>query len=354
MILSDRDIQSVDKESMGEKVAAFPEHLAEGWEIGGQGSLEIQLGDVRNIVFGGMGGSAIAGDMIAGLFSSRLQVPYVVNRDYSLPGFTDKNTLFIASSYSGNTEETLSALSEAESRGCSVLCVTSGGKVKETGERCGYPVFHLPGGYPPRAALGYSLGTLIRIFTRLGLRAITEAQFQSAVEKTRSWGKMWQEINRDDNPAINLAKALEGKLPMINISDGRLYSVGLRWKTQINENSKSHAAFLPFPEMNHNEIMGWQMHPSTKPFLKQCAMVILRDPEDHPRIQKRMDITKELVRAEGLTVEDVVSEGDDFLSRFFYLIHLGDFVSYYLAVLYGVDPTEIKNIDHLKEGLSKI
>lgn len=345
-------IQSVDKKAMGQKVAEFPEHLLKGWEIGGQEPIGPKIDSIKNIIFGGMGGSAIAGDMIAGLFN--IQIPYIVNRNYRLPEFAGKDTLFIASSYSGNTEETLSALNEAEKRGCSVLCVTSGGKVKETAEHSNYPVFILPGGYPPRAALGYSLGAFLHIFVRMGLKGVSEAQFIEAVEHIRTAGEKWQDTGNEKNSAVRIARIMKGKFPLINTSADRLYSVGLRWKTQINENSKSHAAYLPFPEMNHNEIMGWHTHASTNTFLPNCAMVILRDPDDHPRIQKRMDITKSLLEDGGSTVQDITAEGKSFLSRFLYLVHLGDFVSYYLAVLYGVDPTEIREIDLLKEGLSKI
>ena len=351
-MLSQDQIKAIDISGMQQKVIEFPRQLRRGWQIGEEGAVGVSLNQFKYVVFSGMGGSAIAGDMLISLFGDQLPIPFVVNRSYRLPGFANSDTLFIASSYSGDTEETLSALEEAEKRGCSVLCVTSGGMVEKKARDKGYPLFNLPGGYPPRAALGYGLGTLIQIMTQLGPKGITSDIFSSAVSSIEEKGKIWQDLNSPDNLALQISRALLGKIPLIYTSVDRYGSVGLRWKCQINENSKSHAFFFPFPEMNHNEIMGWQTHPGTASFLSKMVMVLLKDTQDHPRIQRRMEITKTLVQAEKCDSIEANALGEHFLSRFLYLVHLGDFVSFYLAIHYGTDPTEIEKIDHLKKGLA--
>lgn len=351
--LQKEKIRSVDRSGMFEKMLELPDQLLRGWGIGAETDWTVDLGRFTNVVFGGMGGSAIAGDLVGVLLGDHLPVPLVVNRGYRLPGFAGPTTLFVASSYSGNTEETLSATQEAADRGCSVVCVTSGGHLGEIAETEGYPVFRLPSGYPPRAALGYSLGVCLRFFRRLGIGETMENDLSEAVSFLRQKGKLWVEGDGPDNLPLSLAEQFCGRIPLMSASVDRLAAVGLRWKTQLNENSKTHAFHLPFPEMNHNEIVGWERLKETEGFFSRLLMVLLRDPEDYPRLRLRMEVTKRLVAEDGGEVVEVMAEGVSLLTRLLYLVHLGDLLSFYLAILYGVDPTEIRKIDALKRELDK-
>ncbi len=344
---------SIDQSGMFQKILEFPSQLLRGWEIGEKVQVEVELGRFRNIVFGGMGGSAIVGDVVRSLFGDRLPVPLVVNRGYRLPGFVDSRTLFIASSYSGNTEETLTATQEASEKGCSILSVTSGGRLGEMAEENGWPLFRLPGGYPPRAALGYNLGVMFYLFRKLGIGECTREELEQTVSFLEERGKAWGEVEHSDNLPLVLAKEIQGKIPLITSSVEGLGAVGFRWKTQLNENSKTHAVYQSFPEMMHNELVGWERLPGTEGFFGYLIMVVLRDPEDSPRIRLRSDVTKQLVEESGGRVLEVTGEGCSFLSRLLYLVFLGDLLSFYLAILYRVDPTEIQKIDRLKKALAE-
>ena len=345
--------KSIDKSDMLSKILEFPDQLLRGRQIAQEVDEDINIDRFSNIVFGGMGGSAIAGDIINSLFVNELSMPLVVNRGYRLPGFTGSESLFIASSYSGNTEETLQSTHEAVERGCSVLCVTSGGKLGELASNKGFPVFPLPQGYPPRAALGFSLGVFLYLFCKNGMGDISETNLKATVSFLKEIGKSWIPAEGSECLPLMLAAEIRGKIPLINASSGGLEAVGLRWKAQLNENSKTHASYHSFPEMNHNEIVGWESLSATKTFFPHLIMLILRSADDSPRIRSRMDVTKRIVKAGGGKVLEIEAEGKTALSRMLYLIFLGDLVSYYLALLYGVDPTKIEKINQLKSELTQ-
>lgn len=345
--------KSIDKSDMLSKILEFPDQLLHGWKIAQRVDEEIHTDRFRNIVFGGMGGSAITGDIIKSLFINKITVPLVVNRGYRLPGFAGSESLFIASSYSGNTEETLQSTHEAIKNGCSILCVTSGGQLGELARNKGFPVFSLPEGYPPRAALGYSLGVFLYIFGNTGGGGVSEANLVATVSFLKKYEKSWTPAEGSECLPLTLASEIRGKIPLINASSEGLEAVGLRWKAQFNENSKTHAFYHSFPEMNHNEIVGWEYLSATKTFFPHLIMLMLRSADDSPRIRLRMDITKRIVKAGGGKVLEVEAEGKTALSRMLYLIFLGDLVSHYLAMLYGVDPTEINKINQLKNELTK-
>lgn len=344
-------INLVDKSGMFQKILEFPNQLIKGWEIGDGFRETIDFGRFRNVVFGGMGGSAIAGDLVRSLFDTQLSIPLIVNRGYRLPGFADARTLFIASSYSGNTEETLTATREAVEKGCSILCVTSGGQLSELAREKGYPLLILPPGYPPRAALGYSLGVFLSLFRKLGIGEISRDDLAETVAFLEETIQTWGQSENEKNLPFVFAKEIQGKIPLVYSSADLLGAVGFRWKTQLNENSKTHVFYQPFPEMNHNEIVGWECLSGTKTFFPHLMMVLLRIPEDSPRIHLRMDITKQLIEKSGVQVLELTGQGPSFLARLLYLIYFGDLLSFYLAILYDVDPTEILKINHLKERL---
>lgn len=346
-------IKAIDRSDMLEKIRELPHQLRTGWELGNVSVDPIQPGRFRHIIVGGMGGSAITGDLLASILRSSLSLSFSVNRGYTLPEFAGPETLFIASSYSGNTEETLSSTRQAIDRGCEIICITSGGKLGALADEHQFFRVALPPGYPPRAALGYNLGLFLALFNRMGLSELTEETFEEAVHFIEKTLTSWEADGPEDNPPLRTARSLEGRIPLVYASADLAAPIGFRWKTQINENAKAHIFFFPLPEMNHNEIMGWQALPATQSFFQHLTAVFLRMEEDHPRIQKRFEITGKIIEENGQPLIDILAEGPSTLARILYLIAFGDMVSFYLAILYEVDPTEINNINTLKEHLSR-
>jgi glucose/mannose-6-phosphate isomerase len=351
--LSLKSIQAADKSSMFPKILEFPGQLRKGWEIAEWTQSSIKFKKIENIVFSGMGGSAIAGDVLKAVLGNALKVPMVVNRGYALPVFANKSTLFIASSYSGNTEETISATEQAVKKGCVIICVCSGGRIGEIARMNKFPMVTLPAGYPPRSALGFSLGVLLQMFDAFGVKSVSKSDLESASAFLQKESLIFTDLKRRDNPAVLFSKKLAGTLPLINASVDILDAVGFRWKCQFNENSKMHSFFLAMPEMNHNEIVAWKRLAANRTFFPALTAVLLRTLDEHPRIRLRMETTRELVEKNKGKVLDVFGKGSSFFEQMLYLIHLGDVISLYLAVLNGVDPTEIDNINYLKNKLSK-
>ncbi len=345
-------IGSLDQSELYHKILEFPAQLLRGWEIGEKNQEMTDMKKCKAIVLSGMGGSAIGGDIIRSLWSDTLPVPLIVNRSYRLPCFCDSRTLVIVSSYSGNTEETLNAFEDAQKKKCWIICMTSGGRLAEITKQNKFPLLLLPQGYPPRAALGYGLGILFSFFRKYGFVQITYEELADSVSFLERIGNEWKETVNSNNLPLHLAGKIQGNIPLIYSSVG-LEGVGLRWKMQFNENSKTHAFYFPIPEMNHNEITAWESLPGTERFLSHMVAVFLHISGDHPRINLRIDITKELVQKKGGKILEVNAKGTTFLSQLLYLIYFGDWVSYYLAMLYHVDPTVIQNINDLKDRLSK-
>ncbi len=346
-------IARLDSDDMFRKVVEFPEQLRKGWEIAESTRADIDLSQIRHIVFSGMGGSAISGDMIRSIHSEALSAPIIVNRGYRIPEFVNSETFFIASSYSGNTEETLSATEQAVEKGARIICITSGGQLEQIARKNNYPRFQLIPGYPPRAALGFSLGVLLQIFHRIGIGELSRQAIEKAASMITEKGRIWSDIGHQENLPLYTAKQLFGKVPLIYASVSRFEFVGYRWKTQLNENSKVHAFFQPFPEMNHNEIVGWEKIASTEKILSRLVPIVLSDSEDHPQILKRMEIFKKIMKEDKNDIIEIAGKGDTFFERMVYLINFGDWVSYYLAIFNQVDPTKISKIDLFKKLLAE-
>ncbi|HXP94472.1 MAG TPA: bifunctional phosphoglucose/phosphomannose isomerase [Candidatus Binatia bacterium] len=305
----------------------------------------------RNVVVSGLGGSAIGGDLARALLGGSLRIPMAVNRDYGIPAFVGEGTLFIASSYSGNTEETLAATQEAQEHGATIVTITSGGRLRELAHEGGHPTVLVPGGYQPRAALAFSLVPVLVILMRLGAISIDDAAFDEAVEVARSIAsRHGPDVATEKNPAKRLAENLCGRLPVIYGSEGYRGVVALRWKGQINENAKAPAAANVFPELNHNEILSWS---GPEAQLASMHVVILRDPRESRAIAARVELTKAVI-AKHAGITEVWSEGSSSFAKLCSLVYIADFVSVYLAYLYGVDPSTIDAIDFLKHELAKL
>jgi glucose/mannose-6-phosphate isomerase len=342
-------IAALDPARMFDAVRAFPEHFREGWRRAADFRAEHRAAELTEVVIVGMGGSAIGGDLVRTYCRDSSPVPVSVVRDYTLPASVGKGALVIASSYSGGTEETLAAFEEAARRGASLYVVTSGGELKRRAERDGLPHVVIPGGLQPRAALGYSLGALLRMATKLGLCDVSDAEYTEAVDVVEAGAEAYADT--DANEALDLARALEGKVPIVYTGPGLMQAVGVRWANQIHENAKQLAFGNAFAELNHNEIMGWEAAPGA--VRARLHVVVLRDPGDHARIQKRIDVTRGLLEDEAAGWTELEARGEGRLARMLSLIQLGDFTSYYLALLVGVDPTPVETIQELKRTLAE-
>jgi len=291
-------------------------------------------GEVATIFVCGMGGSAIGGDLLASYLNGK-SLPVTVIRDYNLPDYVNEYSLVFIVSYSGNTEETLSCYKQAVEKKAKIVAITSGGKLGQSAEK----VIKLPQNIQPRAAIGYLFFPIVGILYNSGLLNLTNSELNemlALLKDTKSYKEQAEEI----------AKKIKDRIPIIYSSE-RLKPIAYRWKTQINENAKSPCYYNVFSEMNHNEINAFQFMERSKFFI-----FLIRDEKDHPRIQKRMDICKELME-QRVDVKEIFTKGKSFLSRIFSTIYLGDFISYYLAINKRVDPTPVEVIEQLKKELLK-
>ncbi|MFC1631714.1 bifunctional phosphoglucose/phosphomannose isomerase [Candidatus Omnitrophota bacterium] len=347
-----KTIEQIDQAKMRQVIAGFPQHARLADQLGCDFDLPGDFSGVRNIVFGGMGGSAIGAEIISCYLRNQLPVPVYVNRDYTLPNFVNRQSLVILESYSGNTEETLSIYAAAQKAKAKIIILTSGGKLRGLAEQDGHPYLLIPGGYPPRGALAFLCFPVLALLNKIGLIEDQKAQVLETITvlenlKTNSYDV---DVPEKENLAKQLAGELFNHFCVIYAGSENLGSVVTRWKGQLAENSKTLASSHTLPEMNHNEIVGWQY---PQGLLKQFIAVFLRDSADHPQVQKRIAISKEILEKEGLIVKEINSSGSGLLARTFSLIYLGDFVSLYLAILNQEDPTPVKRIDYLKQRLQE-
>lgn len=302
-----------------------------------------------------MGGSAFAADMLAaGLATSGVQVTVV--RGYELPAAARPEEWLLAISYSGDTEETLSVYDSAGGRGLCRVAVTSGGKLAALAARDGAPVLEVPGGYPPRAAAGFLYAAAAEVGHALaGQTTGSEEELEdpgllagTLAAAAAGWGP---DVPEAQNLAKQVARALHGRLPVLYSGVGRPETATLRWRTQLNENAKALCHTAALPEMNHNEIVGWT---SGYPGLAQALCVFLLTGDEHPRVRARLDITRARLDEMGGRTLVITAAGRHPLEKLWWLAHLGDYVSVYLAVLYGVDPTPVTAINALKQSLSEV
>jgi len=324
---------------MDQLIAGFTKQMAEAIEIGRNIKLTPRHKDIRNVVVAGMGGSGIGGNLVAELVAEKMRLPFEVCKDYFLPAWVDEHSLLIASSYSGNTEETLHALEEGIRRNCKIVCVSSGGSMISLAKKAGLDYIIIPGAKPPRACLAYSF--IQQLFILAFFNLIDEG-FVVGIEQAISL--LDKEEKRTIKLAKSLAKKLNKKIPVI-YSAANYEAMAIRWRQQLNENSKVLGWVQPIPEMNHNELVGWR-NPG------KYAVIFLRNDTDYSRTQQRMNIAKNIITQYTKHIYEVWSKGDSYIEKALYLIHLGDWVSYYLAELRKVDPVEVNVIDFLKAELA--
>lgn len=310
--------------------------------------LTIEKERIRAICFVGMGGSAIGADLVRGYCYQNCPYPMQVLRHYELPGWVDENTLVIGCSYSGNTEETLTALDAAGGRGAQVMAVTSGGALLLKAAREGFDYIKIPGGMTPRAALGYNFVPLFRICQYLGLIDDDDRELQETHKLLTEQNGLL--ANREDNEALSLAEKLNDTLPIIYSDATMLEPVNLRWREQFEENAKTLSYGNTLPEMTHNEIVGWEriVH-----LTGRLSVIMLIDEKDNDRVKQRMKIVEELISDQTASLHLFETRGEGKLARMFSLIQLADWTSFYMAILNNIDPTPVAKIDLLKSKLAE-
>lgn len=326
------DYYQYDSEDMKSAIQGFANQVKLAYAI----PVDVRFeGDINKIIICGLGGSAIAGDILKTYLKDE-KIPITVSREYELSRNADKKTLVIISSYSGNTEETVSSYRDALRKGCKVISVTSGGKISEMSITHRTQVIKIPRGMQPRAALAYSFFPMLKILETLKVIESRKQEVDKLV--TTLDKKLFMETG------AKLSGNLVGKIPLIYSSE-MLAPVAYRWKTQINENAKAMAFNNVFPELNHNELsalvnLNANFH---------CIMI--RTNSDPHRVVKRMEITKKIYMQRGIDVTDMLIKGDTYLAKLFSAVHIGDWTSYYLGLRYKIDPTPVDEIEGFKKAL---
>lgn len=349
--MKQNSIQRYDKSKMQKLLIEFPKQVEEAVQIGKKFRSPFRRSQIDTIVITGLGGSAIGGDLLRSYLAEELKISIMINRHYFLAEFVNDRTLVVVSSYSGNTEETIAAHLDAKKRRAKVLCISSNGETAKIAKKFKQPLITIPKGFPPRTALGYSFFPILIALSKMRFIKPKNADIKETVALLKKKSKLYSAVN-DKNPAIQLARQLYMKLPIIYSAADRFDIVNLRWRGQIAENAKQLAFGHVLPEMNHNELVGWRV--LRRMMEEEMVALFLRDKEDHERVKIRMEVTKGIINQYASKVIEVHSEGRSLLARMFSLIYLGDWTSYYLAILNGVDPTPVKVIDYLKNELAKV
>ncbi|MCH7904301.1 MAG: bifunctional phosphoglucose/phosphomannose isomerase [Armatimonadetes bacterium] len=349
--LDDRaTVERLDPGGMLRLAEKFPDQCREALEIALATSIEPLKQQPNVVVLAGLGGSAAGGDLTKVLFEADGTVPFSVNREYDLPKFVDRRSLLFAVSYSGNTEETLAAYDAAKGRGARVIAITSGGELAERASACGDEVIKVPGGQPPRTALGYLFVPVASACVQLDL--LSNLPFDAAFRALDEGAKLWGvEPPESDNTAKQIARSLHRSVGLLYGLGSWQAIVANRWKGQINENAKNMAFANAFPELCHNEILGWVKADGQG--VDRWTTIMLEDGTESEKMRARARVTAQLI-AKTTSVHSAQAIGGTLLEKALSLTYMGDFVSLYLASLNGVDPESIDSINTLKSELAKI
>jgi glucose/mannose-6-phosphate isomerase len=342
-------IKEVDQFDMYSQIDGLPEQLKMAWELGLQLPLPA-FQQISQIVIAGMGGSAIGGDLLASYVADLAEIPVVVHRDYDLPLWAKgKKTLVICSSHSGNTEETLSAYAQAKANNCQIMCISTGGKLAENArtDQTALWIFEHKG--QPRAAVGYSFGILLALVYRLGLIADPSKTVLETVEAMKIAQKNYAvEVATPRNPAKRMAGQLQNRWVAV-FASGRMSPISRRWKGQISEIAKAWAQFEFLPEANHNTQAGLV---NPEELIPQTMALFLRSEFDHERNKLRIEYTRKSFMVEGFGTDIIEAEGPSPLAHMFNTLLFGDYIAFYLAMLYGADPTPVEKIENFKKEMN--
>lgn len=328
---------------MDQLIAEFPAQLRRAIEISEAHPLQRNF-EPQNVAIFGMGGSAFGGELFANMSENSITIPVSIHRSYEIPAYIGKNTLCIICSYSGNTEETLSATEQATRKGAGVIAISSGGQLQQLAQQNNFPFIHIPSGQPPRTAFGYTFVQLLHIAHSFGLIPDYYNRLNRSIEHL-------EQISNDiRSQAEQLALDSVKRIPII-YSDESLQAVALRWRQQIAENAKILCWHHTLPEMNHNELVGWgkdhPMHEISVVYMLQSQVGI------HARTKHHFQFLKDYLATKKTKVIEIKADTGDLLSDIFYLIHFGDWLSYYMALRNEVDPIEVQVINRLKNFLSE-
>lgn len=329
-------------ERMRRLITDFPKQLESAWDIVSNTPLDFSGFTPRNAVVLGMGGSGISGAIASRMLAGFAPMPIAANCDYRLPAYVGPETLVIACSYSGATEETLAALEQAVERGARIAAITSGGALAERAVAAGWPVVAIPGGEPPRSQFGFAFTGVVHVLHAAG--AVPEELYRDFARAGKALGEAQEDVV---DRATQVADVVEGRRIWL-YADAAQEGLITRWRQQLNENSKLLVSHHVFPEMNHNELVGWESGG------EDDVAVLVQCPEDHPRTRVRMDVCTGVFQDQGADVVVIEPSGETELLRFFDLVHLGDWLSLILAERAGVDPVDIRNIELLKGELAKV
>jgi glucose/mannose-6-phosphate isomerase len=328
---------------MEDLIDGFPDQLKEALEIASKKEFQESKEGISQVLISGMGGSGIGGTLVSEWVDKESRVPVSLNKDYHLPAWVGRATLLIVSSYSGNTEETLNALEEGVLRDAHIVCISSGGEVERIAQEKGLDHIKVPAGYPPRAAMGYSIVQILRI---LSARSLLPSYFDIDRELQASAKLLELDQRVIKDKARELAEELQGKRPVI-YTGSEQEGVAVRWRQQFNENAKTLCWHHVLPEMNHNELVGWEGN------CEDLAVLVLRNDDDPSRVQKRMELCREILQDRPALWIELESRGETRIQKALYHIHLGDQLSYQLALKNQVDPMEVDIIENFKKRLKE-
>jgi glucose/mannose-6-phosphate isomerase len=347
MIDIDR-IKELDKDGIFDMIGSQPGQLRRNFADNMRNDITAEDGKgIKNIILAGMGGSALAANIIKNWLYDHLTVPFEVCRGYNLPDYVGPKTLVILSSYSGNTEETLSCYKQAVGQSAKIVVMSAGGKLMELAQKNNYNLLDLPADFQPRLAVLAGLKALACLFEDMGLVTTTDLRGQ-LINVADFLDKIKFEMSPDndkDNLAMEIAEKLAGKIGII-YAGSMLGSAAYKWKIDINENGKQLCFYNTYPELNHNEFQGWMF-----PESKVVASVQLESSLENKQMQKRMDITKNILKDHGFDPIIVQAKGETRIEQLLYTILLGDYVSAYVGILNGINPTPVELVEKLKKDL---
>lgn len=347
---SKENILKLDPKGMYALTIDFPAQCEHALKIAEKINFLEEYKTAKNIVMTGLGGSAIGGNLLRSIYEHTSSIPFVVNRDYHLPNFVNKDTLVFVCSYSGNTEETLSSYQIAKEKGAKIISLTSGGELAEKTKKDGGILIQIPSGQPPRTALGFMFIPLL--FASEQLNYIPKQNYQSLFDVLKSCVADWNvEVPTSKNPVKRLASSLKGKLCLLYGLGSWQAVAAERWKGEINENAKNMAFANVLPELNHNEVLGWIK--ANEQGVKNWITLILEDGKESQKMQTRARVTTELIQDKS-EVMRIQARGNTLPEKLLSLIFYGDLMSIYLAALNGVDPEDITSINYLKSELAKV
>ena len=340
--------KDLDQSDMKGAIAGFSDQISKSFSIIKDCTFTHEYFDIQKIIVLGMGGSAIGGDVARVIVQNACIVPIVINRSYNIPKWVDSHTLVLVSSYSGSTEETLSAFTQCRRQNCPVVILSTGGKISEYADKYGLDKIKVPEGFQPRAALGYSFSLILLLLNRLKIvKDDIITLVNNSIEPLELLSK---ELEKSDNASLKVAEKIHATCPIIYGSEDLTWVAALRFRGQLAENAKMLSFHHNIPEQNHNEIEGWKVNPD---IMDRFSIIWLKDKEDHHRNQERMNISFALLKSFAGIQLTITQQGANRVERLLKLIHYVDWISYYVALLNNEDPTPVNRIQELKSKIAK-